>query len=440
MKGGSMQRIRRFKKNAIGILVMSGFAFLGLASLFQYYVKVAENVEYVQTFRVVLSDLESYELEAESTQRLFALHLLTHGQDSPQARDLRDNRERALATMWRHYAALVQMSNGESIASLCLLRLRTQLEERIAVFRVYEAAYLAGQKPPLGRGTSTQDEVRKQIAQLNTVAEDLIAQKKQTLWRIWGVFLTILLLTILGYTAFIHTTHRHMELIIRQEIAHTAYQLELEKRHHQEQVNHNQQLHLMMKELNHRVKNSISTIAAILRLQIHASKEATIRTALTEAMVRLNAVWRVHERLYQGTDLTPADYCEAIVTDLKEALAVSINTTINAIPMPTDAATPMAIIIAEAVVNAVKYGRKDGQASVSLCLGRWEHDESHWCLHIRDHGGGFPEEVLNQTGKSKSLGMKVLHGLAVQLNAKLHLKNDDGAVIELIGPLPGEAT
>jgi two-component sensor histidine kinase len=435
-----MQRIRRFKRSAIGILVMSGFAFLGLASLFQYYVKVAEHVEYAQQFRVVLSDLESYELEAESAQRLFAIHVLTQGRDSDQARDLRDGRERAIQTMWRHYATLVQMSGEETISSLCLRQLRVQLETRVGFFRDYEKEYLGGQRPPPGRGVEAQEEVRKQIAQLNTVAEDLVQEKNRALWYIWGAFLTILLLTILGYAAFIHTTYRNMELVIRQEIAHTAYQLELEKRHHQEQVNHNQQLHLMMKELNHRVKNSISTIAAILRLQIHASKEPSIRTALTEAMVRLNAVWRVHERLYQGTDLTPADYCEAIITDLKEALAVSINTTINAIPMPTDAATPMAIIIAEAVVNAVKYGRKDGQATVSLCLGRWEHDESHWCLHIRDHGGGFPEEVLKQTGKSKSLGMKVLHGLAVQLNAKLHLKNDDGAVIELIGPLPGEVT
>lgn len=179
----------------------------------------------------------------------------------------------------------------------------------------------------------------------------------------------------------------------------------------------------LVKEMNHRVKNSLALVIGMLRLQSRENTEPEFRQHVEDATLRVAAIARVHEQLYQSADVERFDvgrYIEAICTDLRASFA-QCEIHVQAQPgivISTDRAISSALIVNELVSNAAKHAYQDGSpGSVWVDIGAT--GVGSFFIAIRDQGRGLPESF--QFGEGKGLGARMVRALAEQLNASLEV-------------------
>jgi two-component sensor histidine kinase len=191
-------------------------------------------------------------------------------------------------------------------------------------------------------------------------------------------------------------------------------------------------------EMNHRVKNSLALVASMLRLQAREDSAPAFAEQLEDATLRVGAIARVHEQLYQTSDIEHFDvgrYIEAICKDLSASFA---QCEISVVAQPgivisADRAISSALIVNELVSNAAKHayhGRGSGRVWVNVSA----TGVDSFSIAVRDEGGGLPEGF--QFGKGKRLGARMIRSLAEQLSASLDvIPCDPGAEFILTAPL-----
>jgi two-component sensor histidine kinase len=176
---------------------------------------------------------------------------------------------------------------------------------------------------------------------------------------------------------------------------------------------------VLVKEINHRVKNSLQLVASMLNLQ--AKGDPQVGARLQEASSRIIAIGRAHDRLYRSPQIEKIElvgYLSDICHDLKE---VTPNCDISfegseALFLTTDRAIGLALIVTELVANAAKHaypGSTCGQIWVHLTRGADELAR----VSVRDEGVGLPADF--ETDKSGGLGMRLARALAQQTGAEL---------------------
>ncbi|WP_310965118.1 sensor histidine kinase [Nocardioides terrisoli] len=122
-----------------------------------------------------------------------------------------------------------------------------------------------------------------------------------------------------------------------------------------------------IREIHHRVKNNLQTVAALLRLQARRLGSDSGRTALDEAVRRVAAIAVVHETLSQSFDETVqfdavADQLIGLIADVGGRDAVRISREGSFGTITSDVATPLAMMMTELVQNAVEHGYPDGRS------------------------------------------------------------------------------
>ena len=182
-----------------------------------------------------------------------------------------------------------------------------------------------------------------------------------------------------------------------------------------------------IREIHHRVKNNLQTVAALLRLQSRRIGVPEGRVALDEAVRRVGAIAVVHETLSQNFDESVdfdevADRLTRLVTDVGSR-GVEIRTrregSFGAIS--SDAATPLAMVFTELIQNAVEHAFAEdfvGQDGGCIVV-RGERQESALALVVEDDGVGLPTDFdLEATG---SLGLSIVRTLVGELGGRLSL-------------------
>jgi two-component sensor histidine kinase len=171
----------------------------------------------------------------------------------------------------------------------------------------------------------------------------------------------------------------------------------------------------LLKEMNHRVKNSLALVVGMLRLQARDNSHPEFAQQLEDATLRVGAIARVHEQLYQSADVERFDvgrYIEAICKDLGASFGqCEIHVQAQAgIIISTDRAISSALIVNELVSNAAKHAYQ-GKGAGNVWVNIAATGVDSFFIAIRDEGDGLPEGF--QFGKGK--------GLAEQLNASLEV-------------------
>ncbi len=183
---------------------------------------------------------------------------------------------------------------------------------------------------------------------------------------------------------------------------------------------------VLLKEINHRVKNSLSLVISMLRLQAREDDDPKITERLVEASARINAVARAHERLYQGEDVETLDlgiYVEQVCRDLDETVS-QLHINVDAergIIVATDRAVSSALVVAELVTNAAKYayeGKPGGKVQVRVVRAG---NKSDVMLSVHDEGVGLPEGF--EPLKAKSLGMRIVSAFSQQLGGDVRVRS-----------------
>src|SRR5688572_12749486 len=138
---------------------------------------------------------------------------------------------------------------------------------------------------------------------------------------------------------------------------------------------------LLLREVNHRVKNSLQLVLSMLSLQGNEFREAGAKELFAKAIARVTAIASIHERLYQDTDPLTIDvqtYLSGLCTELARAgigdeRHADLRTDIEPLRLPTEHGVSLALIVNELVMNALKHGRpSDRPAIINVSLRRVE--------------------------------------------------------------------
>jgi len=197
---------------------------------------------------------------------------------------------------------------------------------------------------------------------------------------------------------------------------------------------------LLLKEMTHRVNNSLSIIASILLLKAATVQSDETRQHLREAHERVLAIATVQEQLQ------PSAYGEHIeagpyLTGLCESLAASMISGDQPILLQVDAASgsvtsehavSMGLIVTELVINALKHAFPNG--GEGRIIVRFESSDTSWRLSVSDNGVGMTTSLTEPPVKS-GLGTSIIEALTRQLNGRVTISDaSPGTTVSMTFP------
>jgi two-component sensor histidine kinase len=186
-----------------------------------------------------------------------------------------------------------------------------------------------------------------------------------------------------------------------------------------------------IREIHHRVKNNLQTIASLLRLQTRRLRSPEARAALAESERRIRSIAIVHETLSRE----PGDIVHfseivrplaRLVEDTASSPELRIRFSVDgdAGDLPGEVATPLAVVLNELMQNAVDHAFPEGTegAEVSVQLRR---DDDHVVIEVIDNGAGLPAEFAIEN--AQGLGLSIVHALVTgELGGTIEMHSTDG--------------
>ncbi|MES1201265.1 MAG: sensor histidine kinase [Pseudomonadota bacterium] len=193
----------------------------------------------------------------------------------------------------------------------------------------------------------------------------------------------------------------------------------------------------MLREGDHRIKNSLQLVTSMIRLQARRSQNPEVKHALVAASTRVDAVAHMHDALQRsigaGADEvnlavlieTMCGSLQAMAGDERRIRVLVDAATTTA---PLSIAQPIALAVNELVINALRHAfpdEREGIVHVSVAL-----SGTDLCVVVADDGVGLPQDYSSRTG----YGMNLLRMMVTQIGGVLTAKNDGGAHWTLVVP------
>jgi two-component sensor histidine kinase len=188
---------------------------------------------------------------------------------------------------------------------------------------------------------------------------------------------------------------------------------------------------VLMKEVHHRVKNNMQIVSSLLNLQSMGIDDPRVRQPIRDAVSRIHSMALIHEKIYRADNFTRINMA-AYLTDLAREIIelhsqrpdeIRVTSHIEQVHLPVDQAIPCGILINEILTNSIKHGcggPSGSRIEVGLaCV------EGTVTLTIADSGPGIDRGLL-ENGSRKTLGLQIIHALALQLGATVNCNVDSG--------------
>jgi two-component sensor histidine kinase len=186
---------------------------------------------------------------------------------------------------------------------------------------------------------------------------------------------------------------------------------------------------ILLREVHHRVKNSIANIEAFLSLQANSNPNNEVKTALHEAVCRVQSIRVLYEKLLLTADYRDTsvkNYLESLISSLVAVYDLNNNiivkTEISDFVISSKKGLSVGIIINELLTNVFKYafiGRENGIVSVSV-----DKNQNKVTLAVKDNGVGIAER--RNENKSPGFGFTIVKMLVEQLGGSYNIENDNG--------------
>lgn len=194
----------------------------------------------------------------------------------------------------------------------------------------------------------------------------------------------------------------------------------------------------LMRELQHRVKNTLTMITSLVSLELGQSDNPDVQKSLKTIEGRVMVLSNLYHILYAGDGATglPLDsYLKTIIGSVTSGYGesgrkISIHTDFQSIEIDPKRATSIGIILNEFLTNSIKYAFQDRESiTVNIAL---RMDEGRIKLYFSDDGTGLPENFNSEL--SAGLGLKLVNLLASQMKGEFRIADGDASAFEVALP------
>lgn len=180
---------------------------------------------------------------------------------------------------------------------------------------------------------------------------------------------------------------------------------------------------VLIREVNHRVSNSLQLIASLLQVQSAAQSDMKAAQTLLNAYKRVSAVARVHKRLYASADVRfvdLADYLCGLVEDLRQSADQGgrmLQFLASQTRIGTDFAIPIGLIVTELVINAFKYAYPAGDGPIRV---KAERAGDLITVQVEDDGIGVTEQDWRRGG---GIGSKIVLAMVEKIGGAITIES-----------------
>ncbi len=197
----------------------------------------------------------------------------------------------------------------------------------------------------------------------------------------------------------------HQRRVLEVLSKHVMRELELRLALAQEQT--------LRREVDHRVKNSLASIGALLSMKAQRATDEAVQTALEDASIRIRSLSSLHAELHdlaQGERVELRSLFERIERDLRQLLPDGIRLVIE---VGDDRVSPslanaLLLIVNEFVSNSVKHGLQDRSGSIAIAI---RAGDDGWSIACSDDGSATSADA-ERAALAKGLGTRVIQSLA----------------------------
>ncbi len=195
---------------------------------------------------------------------------------------------------------------------------------------------------------------------------------------------------------------------------------------------------LLMREVNHRVANSLAMVSSLVRMQANTMSDAAMKAVLDETQARIHAVAMVHQRLYSSGNVLEValdEYLRSVLDQFQSAMGyanrITLRYQLEQLSLKTDASINLGVIAAEWVMNAAKYAYPERAGEVRVRLTRLA--DRKVALVVEDDGVGKGDGEPKGTG----LGTRIVTAMARSLDASVEYRDrSPGLSAQLTFPVP----
>lgn len=184
---------------------------------------------------------------------------------------------------------------------------------------------------------------------------------------------------------------------------------------------------LLLKEVHHRIKNNMNTVASLLRLQAAGVVDSSASAALRDAERRIASMSVLYDKIYRGEryeDIPSSEYLGALVAEIVESFpeggSIRVVREIAEFRIGFRATYEIGIIVNELITNSMKYafaGRDAGTLRISA-----EESSGRVDFTVQDDGAGFERSGEGADG----FGLSLVESLVDNLGGKLRIESERG--------------
>jgi two-component sensor histidine kinase len=442
----------RFVINSTIFLLLVGF--LALLAIVGMTIWLGENAQRyvdeaarVQDSRISAVELRSALQSAESSQRGFLvsgneIYLAPYGNAKTQAQAQFERLKALLAPSSQNDRMIKRLTDvvAEKFDEMDrTIALKSDLHDAdaLALFRS-------------NRGKALMDEANVFLSSIIRTSDErlttgIVEQRRNASWLRWvsvigGLIIIMVVggvtLTIFQYAREIAQTRDEVQLLnasLEQRVRSRTADL----------IAARDKAEVLLAEVNHRVANSLSMVAALVRLQSNGITDQAAKDALSETQGRIDAISAVHKSLYSSGDARFVDleqYLSGLLANVETSMrneghGASLRYDLEPLKLKPDLSVNLGVIVTEWVTNAFKYAYPDRAGEVRVHLKRLSEGRAE--LVVEDDGVG---RGVEGAPKGSGLGTRIVNAMARTIGAEVeYIARHPGTGARLAFPSPVEA-
>ncbi|UYQ93173.1 sensor histidine kinase [Chitinophaga horti] len=235
--------------------------------------------------------------------------------------------------------------------------------------------------------------------------------------------------------------HNHELSLLNERFAQQQEEMMVQavalEQSYQSAMERNETIQILLKELNHRVKNNLQVVSSLLSLQGSRLEDDAAKQILLESKNRLVSLLLVHQRLYgddHATDVPMHEYLPELVETVRYSYAGGfpedmMEYEVAPVSLHVEKAIPLALIANELITNSFKHAF--AATPNPLLKVRFKPLEAQYMLEITDNGCGLPADVH---AAGHTFGLRLVESLVRQLNGSLQMESRGGTTMVVLFP------